>query len=79
MVRPEDNKWGSLVDSKNFSGTIGVLQTERADFSALLSYNVERMKAMDVSRIYSKEPLILVTLKPQPLPAFLSLVRPFEC
>ena len=79
MIRPSDNKWGTNDEFGNFSGTVGVLQHDLADFSMLLSWSSTRIKAIEFTRAYSKEPLILISLKPQPLPQFLSLIRPFQC
>ncbi|KAK7084339.1 hypothetical protein SK128_009899 [Halocaridina rubra] len=77
MRTPWDNQWGVSQTSGNWTGTVGTLQHNKADFSMLLSWMGSRMAVVDYSRVYVSEPLVIVTAKPRELPEIFSLVRPF--
>ncbi|XP_071539773.1 glutamate receptor ionotropic, kainate glr-3-like [Panulirus ornatus] len=74
---PWDNQWGVHQDNGNWTGTVGTLQHQQADFSMLLNWSKERKNVIDFSRIYAAEPLVMVTSKPRPLPKYLSIINPF--
>ena len=78
MRLPWDKQWGTSTESGNWTGIVGTLQYHEADFSQMLSWMLERKKVLDYSRIYASEPLNVITIKPQPLPRSLSLVRPLS-
>lgn len=78
LVEPPDGQWGVVDDSGNWSGIVGMLQHERADFSFCLTTTSPRMRVMDHSRIYTHDPLVIISLKPQPLPQYLSIIRPLS-
>ncbi|XP_068250108.1 probable glutamate receptor [Palaemon carinicauda] len=77
MRTPIDNQWGISMKNGSWTGTVGTLQRHEADFSMLLSWMATRMDAVDYSRIYISESLLIVTLKPGPLPQIFSIFRPF--
>ncbi|XP_071530512.1 glutamate receptor-like [Panulirus ornatus] len=77
LREPLDRQWGAADAEGNWSGTVGTLQKQRADFSLTLSPTASRMEVVDYSRIFSPESFVIISLKPQPLPQSLSLVRPF--
>ncbi|XP_045135212.1 uncharacterized protein LOC123518455 isoform X2 [Portunus trituberculatus] len=78
MRAPWDNQWGTSTDSGNWTGVVGTLQYQKADFSMMLSYMPTRLPVVQYSRIYASEPLVMVTSKPRPLSQSFALVRPFS-
>ncbi|XP_064114658.1 uncharacterized protein LOC135220928 [Macrobrachium nipponense] len=78
LREPPDGNWGLLQPSGNFTGIVGTLQHERADFTFMLNSLPERMVAMDASRTYTDDPFIIISPMPAPLPRSLAIVRPFE-
>lgn len=78
MRTPWDRTWGVFEDNGNWTGTVGTLQYDKADFSMILSWLSERFPYVEYTRVYVSEPLITVTLKAKALPQFLALARPFS-
>ncbi|XP_045129104.1 glutamate receptor ionotropic, kainate 4-like [Portunus trituberculatus] len=79
MRVPEDGQWGVLQKDGLWTGTVGTLQRRLADFSMLLNWSSKRFHAIDFSRIYAAEPLVIVSTQPRPRPHYLALVAPFTC
>ncbi|XP_071539786.1 glutamate receptor-like [Panulirus ornatus] len=77
MHEPWDGTWGVPMIGGNWSGIVGTLQHHKADFSLNLTPSATRMKVISHSRIYSYDPLLIVSLKPGPLPRRWALLRPF--
>ncbi|KAK8406090.1 hypothetical protein O3P69_007067 [Scylla paramamosain] len=77
MRMPEDGQWGVLQEEGLWTGTVGTLQRRLADFSMLLNWSSKRLHAIDFSRIYAAEPLVIVSTQPRPRPHYLALVAPF--
>ncbi|MPD05826.1 putative glutamate receptor [Portunus trituberculatus] len=75
---PEDGEWGLPAGGGNWTGLIGTLQHEKADFSVDLTVTRQRAEVVDFSGIYIDEPVAIFSSKPKPLPEYLSLVRPLE-
>ncbi|XP_071532432.1 glutamate receptor ionotropic, kainate 4-like [Panulirus ornatus] len=75
---PWDKTWGVPLSGGNWSGIVGTLQHHQADFSLNLTPSAPRMKVISHSRIYSHDPLLIVSLKPGALPRHLALLMPFE-
>ncbi|KAK8377673.1 hypothetical protein O3P69_013959 [Scylla paramamosain] len=75
---PEDGEWGLPAGGGNWTGLIGTLQHEKADFSVDLTVTLQRAEVVDFSVIYIDEPVAIFSSKPKPLPEYLSLVRPLE-
>ena len=73
----EDNQWGQLGDGGNWTGVVGELQHEKADFCMDLTLTPQRAKVAEY-KLYIDESIVILSTKPQPLPQFLSLVRPLE-
>lgn len=74
---PLDGQWGVPKENGNWTGIVGTLQHEMADFSLGLTPTYDRAQVIEFSRVYITEPMIIVSAKPQPLPNYLSLIRPF--
>ena len=78
MREPEDGEWGLPAGGGNWTGLVGTLQHDKADFSVDLTVTRERSEAVDFSAIYIAEPFAIFSSKPKPLPEYMSLIRPFE-
>ncbi|KAG7162300.1 Glutamate receptor-like 22, partial [Homarus americanus] len=78
LREPLDREWGSAVGDGNWTGIVGTLQHQQADFSLDLTLTESRSRVMDYSRVYYQDPMIIVSPKPTPLPRHLALTRPFE-
>ncbi|XP_069970466.1 glutamate receptor U1 isoform X2 [Penaeus vannamei] len=74
---PKDREWGALLEGGNWTGLVGTLQQEEADFSMTITPTAPRLLAMDQARIYTRDPFVIVSMKPRRLPHFLALVTPF--
>ncbi|XP_045122611.1 probable glutamate receptor [Portunus trituberculatus] len=74
----EDGLWGLRTPTGNWTGTVGTLQHEKADFSMDITLTPQRTAVLDFCRVYIDEDISILSLKPRPLPEYLSLVRPFE-
>ncbi|XP_068238662.1 glutamate receptor ionotropic, delta-2-like [Palaemon carinicauda] len=77
LREPWDNEWGLLGPGRNFSGVVGTLQYEKADFSFMLTATPGRTRVMDYSRVYAGDPYVIVSSKPKALPRYLAIVKPF--
>ncbi|KAK8400952.1 hypothetical protein O3P69_002617 [Scylla paramamosain] len=75
---PEDGLWGLETTGGNWTGTVGTLQHEKADFSMDLTITLQRKAVVDFCRAYIGEDMSILSLKPTPLPEYLALFRPFE-
>ncbi|KAG7165816.1 Glutamate receptor-like 69 [Homarus americanus] len=78
LREPLDKKWGTRADDGNWTGIVGTLQHQQADFSLDLTLTESRSRVMDYSRVYYQDPIVIVSPKPTPLPRHLALTRPFE-
>nr|XP_045612707.1 uncharacterized protein LOC123767179 [Procambarus clarkii] len=74
---PADGVWGVPGGSGNWSGIIGELQHQLADQSLMLMHTLARSGVVQFSRLYTHDPIVIISLKPQPLPRHLSIIRPF--
>ncbi|XP_053655163.2 glutamate receptor ionotropic, kainate 2-like [Cherax quadricarinatus] len=77
MREPADRQWGLLGKEGNWTGIVGELQHHRADHSTLLIPNYVRSRIIQFCKLYSRDPMVIVSLKPQPHPRHLSIIRPF--
>ncbi|KAK7076305.1 hypothetical protein SK128_003805 [Halocaridina rubra] len=75
---PWDGEWGLPNEYGNFSGIVGTLQYEKADFSYLLTALPVRWLAMESGLVYIPDPFIIISPKPGPMPKSLSIVSPFK-
>ncbi|MPC87881.1 Glutamate receptor ionotropic, delta-2 [Portunus trituberculatus] len=75
---PADNQWGVPGSGGNWTGIVGTLQHELADFSMDLTRTPGRSEVVEYSRIYIDESIVILSSKPKPLPEYLSLIRPLE-
>ncbi|XP_071526275.1 glutamate receptor ionotropic, delta-1-like [Panulirus ornatus] len=74
---PWDGAWGVPLVGGNWSGIVGMLQHHKADFSLNLTPTPSRMKVISHSRIYTRDPFLIMSLKPKLLPRHSALLRPF--
>ncbi|XP_053634054.2 glutamate receptor-like isoform X1 [Cherax quadricarinatus] len=78
MRPPLVEQFGLPLEDGNWTGTVGMLQHQQADFSLVLSPTPGRTQVVDFTRVYASEPLCIISLKPRPLPQHLQLIRPFS-
>ncbi|KAG7162652.1 glutamate receptor-like [Homarus americanus] len=74
---PLDGTWGVPTTGGNWTGIVGDLQHQLVDFSLDLTPTAARMEIISFTRIYTDDPLVILSLKPGPLPRYLALLRPF--
>lgn len=77
---PPDMEFGQVASdgAGNWTGMVGVLQRQEADFSMDLTLTMARASVVHFSMVYIDESLVIISPKPRPLPEYLSLIRPFE-
>ncbi|XP_071546566.1 uncharacterized protein [Panulirus ornatus] len=75
---PLDGQWGVPGEGKNWTGIVGDLQHQQADFSQDITLTSQRAEVVEYCRIYIDESVVILSSKPRPLPEFMSLIRPFE-
>ncbi|XP_068241207.1 glutamate receptor-like [Palaemon carinicauda] len=73
---PSDGEWG-LDQDGNWTGIVGDLQHNKADFSLLLGLVYSRAQVMDYSSIYINDRWVIISLRLQPLTQYLALIKPF--
>ncbi|XP_071546586.1 glutamate receptor ionotropic, delta-2-like [Panulirus ornatus] len=73
---PLDGKWGLPGKGKNWTGIIGTLQHQQADFTLDITLTPQRAEVVEFSRVYIDESIVILSSKPRPLPEYLSLIRP---
>ena len=78
MREPEDGQWGLPAGGGNWTGLVGTLQHDKADFSVDITVTRERSEVVEFSTIYLDEPVAIFSSKPKALPEYLSLIRPLE-
>ncbi|XP_068221268.1 glutamate receptor-like [Palaemon carinicauda] len=69
---------GVVNSNGTWNGAFGVLQREEADFTTTSAIFDEKLKISDYVRVYTMDQFIIVSLKPQELPRYLVIIRPFE-
>ncbi|XP_063840777.1 glutamate receptor ionotropic, kainate 3-like [Scylla paramamosain] len=74
---PLDRQWGSDLGEGNWSGLVGTLQRQEADFSTTITPTAERLLIMRHSKIYASDPFVLVSLKTQAKAEHMAIVKPF--
>jgi len=77
IYQPEDLTWGSSTESGEWTGIVGDVQNNLADFGLVMSLLHERLSIIDYPQVYSSEPLTPISRKALPLPAYLAPARPF--
>ncbi|KAK4327484.1 hypothetical protein Pmani_002040 [Petrolisthes manimaculis] len=76
IYKEPHTSWGEDTDGV-WSGLMGYLQREDVDMSTLVVPTDSRLKAASFTRNYPSDHIIIASLKPQPLPRHLALIRPF--
>ncbi|XP_071546557.1 glutamate receptor ionotropic, kainate 4-like [Panulirus ornatus] len=74
---PSDGKWGVPLTNGSWTGIVGTLQHQQADLSLDLTETASRTEVISFTRVYTHDPMIIVSLKPGRLPRHLALIRPF--
>ncbi|XP_054715427.1 glutamate receptor ionotropic, kainate 5-like [Uloborus diversus] len=79
ILVPEDNEWGRINKNGSWTGLIGMLQRNEADFAiSSVSVTEERSFAVDFSVPYVIEKYLFVTRAPGTLPRYISILSPFS-
>ncbi|XP_055936807.1 glutamate receptor ionotropic, delta-1-like [Argiope bruennichi] len=79
LVMVEDQEWGRLLPSGQWTGMIGMLQRGEADISInLISMTEQRTKVVEFSTVYATDDLTFALKKPGMAPASTALVHPFD-
>ncbi|KAK4308726.1 hypothetical protein Pmani_019588 [Petrolisthes manimaculis] len=77
-VHEEPNRtWGTETNGV-FSGMMGQLQREECDLCTMTALNPSRQANFHLAEAYPADGLVLISRKPDLLPPYLSLVRPFS-
>ncbi|XP_066978909.1 glutamate receptor ionotropic, kainate glr-3-like [Macrobrachium rosenbergii] len=74
---PLDLAIGNPTKNGSWTGTLGDIYRGIADVSFSLSSSPERLKVSDLLRTIEADTLVIVSLKPQLLPQYLVIIRPF--
>ncbi|XP_071524235.1 glutamate receptor ionotropic, delta-1-like [Panulirus ornatus] len=77
-IREEPNRTWGLQEGGVFTGMMGQLQREEADFCTIAGPSPERLEVVEYLRGYPSDLMTVTTLKPSLLPEHLSLIRAFE-
>ncbi|KAK3873975.1 hypothetical protein Pcinc_021053 [Petrolisthes cinctipes] len=78
MREDPSRSFGNLEADGMYSGMMGQLQREEADFCTMLAPTPGRLKVVDYLRLTPSDAFVIASLKPSVLPANLALVRPFS-
>ncbi|XP_071546558.1 glutamate receptor ionotropic, kainate 4-like [Panulirus ornatus] len=74
---PLDGNWGVQLANGSWTGIVGTLQHQQADLSLDLTETASRLEVISFTRVYTHDPMVIVSLKPGRLPRHLALIRPF--
>ncbi|XP_068221081.1 glutamate receptor ionotropic, delta-1-like [Palaemon carinicauda] len=74
---PWDNKPGFLLGNRKWTGKMGDIQEDKADVTTTTALTNERTAVIDFERTAPVDLLIILSLKPQLLPQYLVIIRPF--
>ncbi|XP_071546562.1 glutamate receptor ionotropic, kainate 4-like [Panulirus ornatus] len=74
---PLDGKWGVPLTNGSWTGIVGTLQHQQADLSLDLTQTASRLEVISFTRVYTHDPMVIVSRKPGILPRHLALIRPF--
>ncbi|XP_053655010.2 probable glutamate receptor isoform X1 [Cherax quadricarinatus] len=72
-----DGQWGVPAEGGNWTGVVGQLHQKKADQSLMLMPTFGRSSVVQFSRLYTGDAILIVSLKPQLLPRYLSIIKPF--
>ncbi|XP_071546549.1 glutamate receptor ionotropic, kainate 5-like [Panulirus ornatus] len=77
LREPLDGNWGMPQANGSWTGIVGSLQRQQGDFSVCLWMTEERIQIIDHTRVYSQDPLTIVSLGSYRFSQYLSLIKPF--
>ncbi|XP_063862683.1 glutamate [NMDA] receptor subunit 1-like isoform X1 [Scylla paramamosain] len=78
-VAPKDGQWGRLKKDGTWTGMIGMVAEEKADWAMSdITFSPEREQYVDFSRTFVYDASELVTPRAKPLPRWTSPTRPFK-
>ncbi|XP_069981325.1 glutamate receptor ionotropic, delta-1 isoform X2 [Penaeus vannamei] len=74
---PPEGRFGLYLGNGTWTGIVGALQQDVADFSTEIGLLPPRLQAMEPSFIYARDRIVIASPKPGPLPQHLAISRPF--
>ncbi|XP_068245066.1 probable glutamate receptor [Palaemon carinicauda] len=74
---PPDMSFGSRLPDGSWTGVHGAIYRKEADFTTSVGPSSQRLEIVEYERTVPVDQLIIVSLKPQPLPQYLVFLRPF--
>ncbi|XP_047474685.1 glutamate receptor ionotropic, delta-1-like isoform X2 [Penaeus chinensis] len=74
---PPVGRFGLYLGNGSWTGIVGALQQDVADFSTEIGLLPPRLQAMEPSFIYARDRIVIASPKPGPLPQHLAISRPF--
>ncbi|XP_068228668.1 glutamate receptor ionotropic, kainate glr-3-like [Palaemon carinicauda] len=74
---PWTQQFGVRTEGGNWTGLVGAIQFNIADFSTIVAPTRERFEVIDTTRVYLSDVLSVVSLKPDLIPQYLVIVKPF--
>ncbi|XP_076044882.1 glutamate receptor ionotropic, delta-1-like [Oratosquilla oratoria] len=78
-VAPADNQWGRKTKNGTWTGMIGMVGYEKADWAISdITFSPQREEFVDFSDAFIYDASELITPKAQPLPRWFGPVRPFQ-
>lgn len=77
MREPPEGRFGLYLGNGTWTGIVGALQQDVADFSTEIGLLPPRLQAMEPSFIYARDRIVIASPKPGPLPQHLAISRPF--
>ncbi|XP_066967131.1 uncharacterized protein [Macrobrachium rosenbergii] len=73
---PKDMQLGYRLENGSWTGAVGAIYNNEADFSTLIGTNPERATFMDLKTTIYIDQIMITSLKPQLLPEYLAFFRP---
>ncbi|XP_068242527.1 glutamate receptor 1-like [Palaemon carinicauda] len=77
IYTPPDLSLGTPMENGSWTGLPGLLQRGQADMTLMLSTSDGKLKVMDLARLVECDTLVILSLKPQLTPEYLSIISPF--
>ncbi|KAK3855891.1 hypothetical protein Pcinc_037740 [Petrolisthes cinctipes] len=77
LFKSEDGQWGFLKADGHWAGVVGDVEMRRANFSLCLSKILDRVRSVDFTRMYYRDPMTFLAAKSRPSPPWRKLLTPF--
>ncbi|KAK4323235.1 hypothetical protein Pmani_006019 [Petrolisthes manimaculis] len=77
LFKSEDGQWGFQKADGHWAGVVGDVEMRRANFSLCLSKILARVRSVDFTRMYYRDPMTFLAAKSRPSPPWRKLLTPF--